>query len=166
MRLPTVTASALKIRDASRVYAVDVGRFAFSWRIVGVLFGALMAVCLYLLARLLFKRRSIGLLVAIFSMTDGMLFVQSRIAMNDTYVGGFLLLAYLLFALLWLNVWKSRVAFWLGMPVLGVILGLALASKHTGILVFPMLLLFLCSFALLMIAITLMAKALKKSFSL
>ena len=108
---------------------VDVGQFAFSWRIIGVLFGALMAVCLYLLARLLFKRRSIGLLVALFSMTDGMLFVQSRIAMNDTYVGGFLLLAYLLFALLWLNVWKSRVAFWLGMPIIGVILGFALASK-------------------------------------
>jgi len=49
--------------------------------------------------------------------------------MNDTYVGGFLLLAYLIFALLWLNVWKSRVAFWLGMPILGVVLGLALVSK-------------------------------------
>ena len=72
---------------------VDVGQFAFSWRIVGVLFGALMAACLYLLARLLFRRRSVGLLVALFSLTDGMFFVQSRIAMNDTYVGGFLLLA-------------------------------------------------------------------------
>jgi len=40
------------------------------------------------------------LLVALFSLTDGMLFVQSRIAMNDTYVGGFLLLGYLLFALM------------------------------------------------------------------
>lgn len=92
-----------------------------------------MAVCLYLLARILFRRRSIGLLVALFSVIDGMFFVQSRIAMNDTYVGGFLLLAYLLFALLWLNVWKSRIAFWLGMPVLGVILGLALASKWVAL---------------------------------
>jgi LysM repeat protein/4-amino-4-deoxy-L-arabinose transferase-like glycosyltransferase len=112
---------------------VDVGQFAFSWRIIGVLFGALMAVCLYLLVRLLFRRRSIGLLVALFSLTDGMLFVQSRIAMNDTYVGGFLLLAYLLFALLWLNVWKRRAAFWVVMPILGVILGLGLASKWVGL---------------------------------
>ena len=119
----------LAVAPDGSMATVDVGQFAFSWRIIGVLFGALMAVCLYLLARLLFKRRSIGLLVALFSMTDGMLFVQSRIAMNDTYVGGFLLLAYLLFALLWLDVWKSRVAFWLGMPVIGVILGFALASK-------------------------------------
>jgi hypothetical protein len=108
---------------------VDVGQFAFSWRIVGVLFGALMAACLYLLARILFRRRSVGLLVALFTVVDGMFFAQSRIAMNDTYVGGFLLLAYLIFALLWLNVWKSRVAFWLGMPILGVVLGLALVSK-------------------------------------
>jgi hypothetical protein len=119
----------LAVAPDGSMATVDVGRFAFSWRIIGVLFGTLMAVCLYLLARLLFKRRSIGLLVALFSMTDGMLFVQSRIAMNDTYVGGFLLLAYLLFALLWLDVWKSRIAFWLGMPIIGVVLGFALASK-------------------------------------
>jgi hypothetical protein len=108
--------------------SVDVGQFAFSWRIVGVLFGALMAACLYLLIRILFRRRTVGLLVALFSLIDGMFFAQSRIAMNDTYVAGFLLLAYLLFALMWL-VWKRRAAFWLGMPILGVILGLALASK-------------------------------------
>jgi hypothetical protein len=115
------------------VAAVDVGQFAFSWRIVGVVFGALMAICLYLLARILFRRRSVGLLVALFSLVDGMLFAQSRIAMNDTYVGGFLLLAYLLFALIWLRVWKSRFAFWLGMPLLGIVLGLALASKWVGV---------------------------------
>jgi 4-amino-4-deoxy-L-arabinose transferase-like glycosyltransferase len=108
---------------------VNVGQFAFSWRIMGVFFGAVMAVCLYLLARILFKRRSVGLLVALFTLTDGMFFAQSRIAMNDTYVGAFLLLGYLLFALLWLKVWKGRLAFWLGMPLLGVILGLALFSK-------------------------------------
>jgi len=113
--------------------AVDAGEFAFSWRIIGVLFGVLMAACLYLLVRLLFKRRSIALLVALFSMTDGMMFVQSRIAMNDTYVGGFLLLGYLIFAVMWLNVWKRRFVFWLGMPLLGVVLGLALGSKWVGL---------------------------------
>ena len=114
--------------------AVDVGQFAFSWRIVGVLFGALMAVCLYLLARILFRRRSVGLLVALFSLVDGMLFVQSRIAMNDTYVGGFLLLAYLLFAAaLAERCGRAGLAFWVGMPILGVVLGLALASKWVAL---------------------------------
>jgi dolichyl-phosphate-mannose--protein O-mannosyl transferase len=123
----------LAITTDGSMATVDVGQFAFSWRIVGVLFGALMAACLYLLTRILFRRRSIGLLVALFSMTDGMLFVQSRIAMNDTYVGGFLLLAYLIFAILWFEVWKHRAAFWVLMPILGVVLGLALASKWVGL---------------------------------
>jgi hypothetical protein len=115
------------------IASVDVGQFAFSWRVVGVLFGALMAVCLYLLARMLFRRRSVGLLVAFFSTVDGMFFAQSRIATNDTYVAGLLLLAYLIFAALWLEVPKNRLAFWLGMPALGAILGLALASKWVAI---------------------------------
>ena len=116
--------------------SVDIGQFAFAWRIVGVLFGTLMAVCLYLLARILFRRRSVGLLIALFSCVDGMLFAQSRIAMNDTYVGGFLLLAYLIFAFLWLgkkSSGKSWLAFWLGMPLLGLVLGLALASKWVAL---------------------------------
>jgi hypothetical protein len=113
--------------------SVDVGQFAFSWRLVGVLFGTLMAVCMYLLARILFRRSSVGLLVAAFSLMDGMLFAQSRIAMNDTYVGGLLLLAYVIFALLWLDGGKRRYAFWLGMPVLGVVLGLALSAKWVAL---------------------------------
>jgi predicted membrane-bound dolichyl-phosphate-mannose-protein mannosyltransferase len=113
--------------------SVDVGQFAFSWRIIGVLFGVLMAVCLYLLARLLFRRRSVGVLVALFCAVDGMTFVQSRIAMNDTYVAGFLLLAYLIFAVLWLRVWQHRALFWLGMPILGTVLGLALVSKWVAL---------------------------------
>ncbi len=129
LRLPdTDREQVLAFSSTGSMASVDVGQFAFSWRIVGVLFGALMAACLYLLVRILFRRRTVGLLVALFSLIDGMFFAQSRIAMNDTYVGGFLLLAYLLFALMWL-VWKRRAAFWLGMPLLGVILGLALASK-------------------------------------
>ncbi len=115
---------------------VDIGQFAFAWRIVGVLFGALMAVCLYLLARLLFRRRSVGVLVALFSCVDGMFFAQSRIAMNDTYVGGFLLLAYLIFAYIWLgakNDRRSWLTFWIGMPLVGLVLGLALASKWVAL---------------------------------
>lgn len=123
----------LAISADGSVASVDIGQFSFAWRIIGVLFGVMMAACLFLLARLLFRRRSVGVLVALFSVVDGMFFVQSRIAMNDTYVGGFLLLAYLLFALLWLGVWKHRAAFWVVMPIIGVVLGLALASKWVGL---------------------------------
>ncbi len=133
-KLPNANHEALLAFAADGSTAsIDVGQFAFSWRVVGVLFGILMAVCMYLLTRLLFRRRTVGLLVALFTLTDGMLFVQSRIAMNDTYVGGLLLLAYVIFAVLWLNKWRSPrmawAAFWIGMPILGVVLGLALSAK-------------------------------------
>ena len=115
------------------IASVDVGQFAFSWRVIGVLFGVLMAVCLYLLARILFRRRSVGMLVAFFSVADGMLFAQSRIATNEVYAGGLLMLAYLIFAALWLHVPRNRLVFWLGLPLLGTVLGLALASEWVAV---------------------------------
>ena len=61
----------------------------------------LMAGLLYLLARILFRRREIAVLVGIFALVDGMLFVQSRIGMNDAYVALGILAAYTLFAAIW-----------------------------------------------------------------
>ena len=58
-----------------------------------------------------------------------MFFVQSRIGMNDVYVGLFIIAAYTVFAAIWTGWWKGRAAFWMAMPVIGVLLGLALASK-------------------------------------
>jgi len=94
-----------------------------------VILGALTAGVLFLLGRLLFSRRAVGLLVGLFVLLDGMFFVQSRIAMNDVYTGFFILAAYLLFAWMWLEPEKVKRAFWFVMPAMGVLLGLALASK-------------------------------------
>ena len=91
--------------------------------------GALTVAVLFLLARVLFRRRSVGVLVGLFVLLDGMFFVQSRIAMNDVYTGFFILAAYLLFAWLWLEPERVKRSFWLVMPAMGVLLGLALASK-------------------------------------
>jgi len=109
--------------------SIDVGSHAFAWRLPGVIAGALMAGFLYLLARILFRRRLVAGLVGAFVLLDGMMFVQSRIGMNDVYVGLFIVAAYAIFAALWTGWWRSRAAFWIGMPVIGVLLGLALASK-------------------------------------
>ena len=119
----------LALSAAGRTEAIDVGQHAFAWRLPGVVAGALMAVLLYLLTRVLFRRRSVAVVVALLTLFDGMFFVQSRIAMNDAYVGLFILAAYLVFAALWTGAWKSRAAFWVGMPAIGVLLGLAVASK-------------------------------------
>ena len=63
--------------------------------------------CLFLLARILFKRRLVAGLVALFVVVDGMLFVQSRIGMNDVYVGLFIIAAYTVFAAVWTGWWRG-----------------------------------------------------------
>ena len=109
--------------------SIDVGSHAFAWRLPGVIAGALTAGLLYLLARILFRRRLVAGLLGLFVLADGMFFVQSRIGMNDVYVGLFIVAAYTLFAALWTGWWRGRAVFWLAMPVIGLLLGLALASK-------------------------------------
>ena len=109
--------------------AIDAGSHDFSWRLPGVIAGALTAALLYLLTRILFRRRLVAGLVGLFVLADGMFFVQSRIGMNDVYVGLFIIAAYTVFAAVWTGWWRGRAAFWVAFPVIGLLLGLALASK-------------------------------------
>ena len=114
------------------VAAVEIGRHAYAWRVPGVIAGVLMALFLYVLARLLFRRRTVAVLVGVIVLVDGMLFAQSRIGMNDSYVGLGIVAAYTIFAALWLHPGNSRrhwIAFALGVPLIGFFLGFALASK-------------------------------------
>jgi len=128
-KFPGISRGAiLAFSDAGEAATLDIGQYAFAWRLPGVIFGALTAGVLYLLGRILFRRRMVGALVGLFVLLDGMFFVQSRIAMNDVYTGFFILAAYLGFAWLWV-VPRPRWHFWTLMPVIGVLLGLALASK-------------------------------------
>jgi 4-amino-4-deoxy-L-arabinose transferase-like glycosyltransferase len=118
--------------DGSLV-SVDTGDHAFAWRLPGVIAGALMAGIVFILVRMLFRRREIAVIAAFLVLVDGMLFVQSRIAMNDVYVGLFIMAAYTLFAPLWTGRWRRPWAFWLVLPMVGILLGLALASKWIGL---------------------------------
>ena len=113
--------------------SVDIGQHAFAWRLPGVIAGALMAGLLFLLARILFRRRSVAILAGVFGLLDGMFFVQQRIAMNDTYAALFIVAAVTLFAAIWTGAWRWRGAFWVGMPIVGVLMGLALASKWVAL---------------------------------
>ena len=98
----------LLVFDASGATAsIDVGSHAFAWRLPGVIAGVLMAACLYLLARILFHRRSIAIAAGGLAIVEGMFFVQSRIGMNDAYVGLFIVAAYTVFAALWTGWWRG-----------------------------------------------------------
>ncbi len=109
--------------------SVDIGGNAWGYRLPGVLMGAATAAFLYLLARLLFRRRTVGLFAAALAIAEGMLFANSRIAMNDVYVTGFLVMAATLFVPVWLGSWRKPWQVLLVLPIVGVLLGLALASK-------------------------------------
>jgi hypothetical protein len=123
----------LTITADGSLAVVEVGHNAFGWRFPGVIAGALLAGLLYLMGRLLVRRRSVALLVAALVLLDGMAFAQSRIAMNDTYVVLFIVAAYAVFAALWLGAWRGWSSMLIGLPLVGLLLGLALAAKWVGL---------------------------------
>ena len=112
------------------VVRLDAGSNAFAWRLAGVIFGALLVALVYLLAATMFSRRRIALLAAGFVAIDGMSYVMSRIAMNDIFVAVFIVAAYLAFWQIWSGRW-ARSAWWV-LPLVGVLIGLAAATKWVG----------------------------------
>lgn len=68
------------------------GENSFGWRFSSVLFGVLVIVMVYHLAYKLFRDYRVALLSAVIASLDGLLLVQSRIAMNDIHVTFFILL--------------------------------------------------------------------------
>ncbi|MEP7158536.1 MAG: phospholipid carrier-dependent glycosyltransferase, partial [Chloroflexota bacterium] len=123
----------LALSAVGQMATVDVGNNQWAYRFPGVLLGALMAVLIYLLARFLFARRSIAIIAALLVLADGMFFANSRIAMNDIYVSFFIVAALAIFVPLWLGRWRSRPALVGGFLAIGVLLGLAFASKWVGL---------------------------------
>ncbi|TMB49165.1 MAG: phospholipid carrier-dependent glycosyltransferase, partial [Chloroflexi bacterium] len=109
---------------------IDAGSNAFAWRLMGIVFGAILVGLVYLLAATMFRRRGIAILAALFVAFDGMSYVMSRIAMNDIYVAVFIVAAYLVFWQIWSGRW-ARSAWW-ALPLVGVLIGLAAATKWVG----------------------------------
>jgi hypothetical protein len=125
-------AALLAIASDGAMATIDAGHNAFGWRLPGMLMGVLAAALLYLLARVSFARRTVALVVGALVVAEGMLFANSRIAMNDVYVTTFIILAALLFVPLYLRPRSPWTAATLLLGV-GLALGLALASKWVGL---------------------------------
>ena len=62
---------------------IETGRHAIAWRLPGVLFAAVLAFLLVLLARRLFASAVLPMLVGLVILADGSMFAQARIGMND-----------------------------------------------------------------------------------
>ncbi|MBP7768562.1 phospholipid carrier-dependent glycosyltransferase [Candidatus Woesebacteria bacterium] len=112
------------------------GENSFGWRFSSVVFGVLVILMVYHLAYALFDNHSIALTSALIASLDGLLLVQSRIAMNDIHVTFFILLAlhsYLAYR-------KSHQTS--DLILTAIIAGLAMASKWSGLFVLACILLF------------------------
>ncbi|MDA1079567.1 MAG: phospholipid carrier-dependent glycosyltransferase [bacterium] len=105
------------------------GETSFAWRLSSVVFGTLVVLTTAWLAQALFQDKRLALLAGFFAACDGLLLVQSRIAMNDIHVTFFILQS-----LLWY--WKYRkekiYRYFLATAVMA---GFAIASKWSGVFV-------------------------------
>jgi len=109
------------------------GNTSFAWRLPSALFGTLVIGAIYQLGRVLSKDRKAGLLAALIASFEGLLLVQSRIAMNDIFVTFFILLA-CVFHWKYLTSKKSNLATRY-LLLAGLAAGFAMASKWSGVFV-------------------------------
>ena len=111
------------------------GMTPFGWRFAGALAGILMLPGMYLLGRMLFKRRIAAFLSMFLMAVDFMHFTQTRIATIDSFVVLFILwsmvfMVYYMRMDYWgVRLWKTLVP--LGLS--GLFFGFAIASKWTGV---------------------------------
>lgn len=116
-----IMASSMKLFQTTDTWA---------YRLPGVILGVLSVYLVYLLGLQLLKNQAASLTSAYLFSIDGLNFVQSRVGMNDIYFVTFMLFSFLLFT-------KKRLLF------SGIFLGLAFASKWSGIYLVPIYLVFL-----------------------
>ncbi|MBM4435234.1 MAG: phospholipid carrier-dependent glycosyltransferase [Chloroflexi bacterium] len=84
----------LEVAGDGVVERIPTGRHAFAWRVPGVLFGALMAFFIVLIARRLFASPLVAALAGAIVVLDGAMFAQARIGMNDIYIATFLVMGW------------------------------------------------------------------------
>ena len=104
---------------------IETGRHAIAWRLPGVLFAALLAFLLVLMARRLFASTVLPVLVGLAILADGSMFAQARIGMNDIYVATLIVAGWYFV----LAAHRPRRSAFLDLLIAGVCFGLALASK-------------------------------------
>lgn len=97
-----------------------------NWRLGSVVFGVVGIGLTFVVAQLAFKQTSLSLLAAFLLSLDGLWLVQSRVAMNDIFVASWLM------AVAAAYLWYLKVKRFRWLAVVGILLGLALATKWSA----------------------------------
>lgn len=121
-------------KDVMALCVAIFGMTPFGWRFAGTLCGVLMLPGMYLLGKLLFKKRRYAVLSMALMALDCMHYTQTRIATIDSFVVLFIIWA-VYFMLRWFyqdffgqKLWRTLVP----LALSGLFMGLAVASKWTG----------------------------------
>ena len=113
--------------DAAQL--IETGRHAFAWRLPGVLFAAVLAFFIVLLARRLFALPLVAYLAGAAVVLDGSMFAQARIGMNDIYVTAFIVACWYFIV----ASYRPRRRAWIDIVIAGVLIGFGAASKWAAI---------------------------------
>ena len=105
------------------------GDNSFAWRFPSAVFGTASIAALYFLALTLFNSQPLALLAAAIFSFDNLQLTMSRIAMNDIFVT-----TWIIFALAFFYRKKFLIS--------AIFTGLALATKHSAIFLYPVFLIF------------------------
>lgn len=103
------------------------GENSFGWRFSSVVFGTLVIFLIYKLTEQVTRSKNMALLAAFLSSLDGLLLVQSRIAMNDIHVTAAILFTLFLYAQ-YLEKKKFSYLF-----ATGIMAGVSMATKWSGV---------------------------------
>ncbi|HEV8228509.1 MAG TPA: phospholipid carrier-dependent glycosyltransferase, partial [Candidatus Limnocylindria bacterium] len=119
----------LLVAGADGVERIETGRHALAWRLPGVLFAALLAFLVVLLARRLFASPLVAYIAGAAVVLDGSMFAQARIGMNDIYVATFIVGAWYFVV----AAHRPRRSAALDILIAGVLVGLGVASKWVAV---------------------------------
>lgn len=109
------------------------GENSFGWRFSSVVFGTLVVFLLARLTDALFNNKPLALLAAFLASLDGLLLVQSRIAMNDIHVTFFILLTAFMYIKHKNSTIKKPLQVSSFLILTGITAGVAMATKWSGI---------------------------------
>lgn len=111
------------------------GMNPFGWRIAGTVFGILMVPVIYIFGKKMFGKTWLAAAVCLLFTFDFMHFAQTRIATIDVYVTFFIMLMYLFMYLYYrTSFYDTKLSkTFVPLGLCGITMGLAIASKWTGI---------------------------------